>query len=143
MTASESHHYSAVSQLKSPTRMDSLNIFESSPIVKRVKISEEEEKEGLQGENLNLGENSIEGQSLVPSIRKSKRKKRKSKIMREATGEESEEVTQKVNKRHIITKTDYETNKIIELSKISKNKEELIPSAKSHNYLVEFDYGFG
>mmetsp|Transcript_27249 Transcript_27249/g.27113 ORF Transcript_27249/g.27113 Transcript_27249/m.27113 type:complete len:118 (-) Transcript_27249:42-395(-) len=117
MTNSESDPKSGMNYFKSPSRMDSLSIFESSPMLKRVKLSEEEEKV-LKEENPNPGETSANS-STGTGLRKSKRKRRKSKILREATGED-EIIPPKLYKRVPKPKIKNEICKILELDEAAK-----------------------
>ena len=143
MTNSESLYNSSTSFIKSPSRLDSLSIFESSPNLKRVKVSEEEEKAPSNIENFHLGESILNQSSKNPPLRKSKRKKKKSKILREATGEDDEEVIIPAMKRTKVTKKDNEIGKIMELSKAAQKREESIHISKSGNFLVEYEYDYG
>ncbi len=118
MTTSESDPKSAMSYAKSPSRMDSLSIFESSPVLKRVKVSEEEEKV-IPKEIFNLGESRALPSKGANILRKSKRKRKKSKILREAIGEE-EDIPPKIIKRTKMSRASNEISKIIELDELSK-----------------------
>mmetsp|Transcript_21913 Transcript_21913/g.19457 ORF Transcript_21913/g.19457 Transcript_21913/m.19457 type:complete len:149 (-) Transcript_21913:257-703(-) len=141
MTNSETNFNFSVSQIKSPSRLDSLSLFESSPNLKRIKVSEEVERTVSNAENFNLGESYLKEQFNNPPLRKSKRRKRKSKVMREATGEDEEIVITKT--KRIKSKADIEINKIIELSIAAQKREEHIPVSKSFHYLVEYEYDYG
>ena len=90
MTNSDTNAYSTA-QLKSPSRADMLSFFENSPAIKRFKVSEEEEKQSIVDENFRLDNNISAESCLVQPLRKSWRKRIKSKILREAIGELEEE----------------------------------------------------
>nr|CAH04412.1 hypothetical protein [Euplotes vannus] len=128
---------SVMSCLKSPSQLDSLSIFESSPILKRMKLSESDEKE-YSGDNFNLSESCSKASSQPQLLRKSKRKKRKSKILREAIGED-EEIPPKPVKRAKRTKVDQEISRIIALDKAAKKQEEIISRNNMNNYLGEME----
>lgn len=136
MTTSESDPKSAMSFLKSPSRTDSLSNFESSPMLKRVKLSESEEKAAPR-ENFNLSESYQKSASQPTPLRKSKRKKKKSKILREAIGED-EDIPPKPIRRAKRTKVDHEISRIISLDKAAIKQEELISINKMDNFMVEF-----
>lgn len=143
MANSDTYAYSTSTHLKSPSRVDTLSYFEASPVVKRVKISEEEEKHALAADNLVLGESCSKVSNSYPSVRKSNRKRTKSKILREASGELDEEVivsTQKPVKKNKETR---EINRIFELDAKASKREEVIPIFKNKNYLVEYHFGDG
>lgn len=118
MTTSESDPKSAMSFAKSPSRLDSLSIFESSPVLKRVKVSEEEEKE-IPKDNFNLGESRPMSSQGGNALRKSKRRRKKSKILREATGED-DDIPPKILRKPKMSRADCEISKIIELDELSK-----------------------
>lgn len=132
MTARKSNPKSVTSCLKSPSQLDSLSIFESSPMLKRVKLSESDEKE-FSGDNFNLSESCSKASSQRQPLRKSKRKKRKSKILREAIGED-EEIPPKPVKRAKKTKVDQEISRIIALDKAAKKQEEILSRNNMSNY---------
>jgi hypothetical protein len=140
MANSETYAYSSASHLKSPSRMDTISIFEASPMMKRVKISEEEEKQTPGGGGFNLGESTLSKQNIDSPVRKSKRKVKKSKILREAMGEFDEEPTLPSLKISKKSKECREANKIIELDSKAKKREEVIPGIKNDQFLVEYDF---
>lgn len=90
MTNSDTNAYSTA-QLKSPSRTDMLSYFENSPAIKRFKVSQEEEKQLIADENFQLDNNIAAEATTVQPLRKSWRKRIKSKILREAIGEIEEE----------------------------------------------------
>lgn len=140
---SETYAYSSTTNLKSPSIMDTLSVFEGSPMLKRVKISEEEEKNISKGDSFNIGESSLGFQNPALPVRKSMRKKKMSKILREAVGEEENEKIVTTTKPLKKYKESQEISKIIEMDSRSKKREEPVPQSKSHNYLVEYEYDFG
>lgn len=140
MASSETYAYSSASHLRSPSRMDTLSIFEASPMMKRVKISEEEEKQTPGGGEFSIGESAISKQNISAPVRKSKRKVKKSKILREAMGEFDEEPTLPIIKNSKKNKESREANIMIELDSIAKKREELIPVIKNDQFMVEYDF---
>jgi hypothetical protein len=143
MANSETYANSSASHMKSPSRMDTLSVFETSPMLKRVKISEEEEKQASGGVNFQLGESEMTAQSTESLLRKSKRKKKKSKILREAMGECDEEAIAAPVQSQKKCKETKEITKILELEDKVLKREEHIPVHKNQSYLVEYEYDFG
>mmetsp|Transcript_34538 Transcript_34538/g.39979 ORF Transcript_34538/g.39979 Transcript_34538/m.39979 type:complete len:98 (+) Transcript_34538:510-803(+) len=90
MDNSDTNAYST-SHLKSPSRVDTMSYLESSPALKRFKISEEEEKRSVINDNFQLGESCLPVSTTPVAIRKSSRKRMKSKILLEAIGELDED----------------------------------------------------
>ena len=140
MANSETYAYSSASHLKSPSRMDTLSIFEASPVMKRVKISEEEEKQAPGGGGFSIGESALSKQNIDAPVRKSKRKVKKSKILREAMGEFDEEPTLPTLKNSKKPRESKEVSKIIDLDSKAKKREEVIPGIKNEQFMVEFDF---
>lgn len=140
---SDTYAYSSTTNLKSPSIMDTLSIFEASPMLKRVKISEEEEKNITKGDSFNIGESSLGFQNPILPVRKSIRKKKMSKILRESVGETENEKVITTTKPFKKFKESHEISKIIEMDCKSKKREEPVPQYKSHNYLVEYEHDFG
>jgi len=123
--------------------MDTLSVFETSPMLKRVKISEEEEKQAPGGVGFQLGESEMAAQSSESMLRKSKRKKKKSKILREAMGECDDETVVTLVKNQKKSKETKEITRILDLEDKVMKREEHIPVYKNANYLVEYEYDFG
>lgn len=76
-------------------------------------------------------------------VRKSTRKRTKSKILREAIGEIDEEPVIQPLKRNKKDKETREVSKILELDRKAKKREETIPMNQDRNYLVEYIYDYG
>lgn len=89
---SETYAYSVSTHKKSPSRIDTLSCFETSPMFKRLKVSEEEEKLPLAADQFSLGDSFIQNQYSSQNPRKSSRSRTKSKILREASGEDYESI---------------------------------------------------
>lgn len=143
MANSETYAYSTSTHLKSPSRVDTLSYLETSPVIKRAKVSEEEEKHVLSGDTFVLGESCSKDSNLYPSVRKSNRKKKKSQILREASGELDEQVIVSTQRPVKKSKQTREINRILELDAKAGKREEAIPIFKNKNYLVEYHFGGG
>lgn len=140
MANSDTYACSSTTQLKSPSRADTLSYFESSPMLKRVKFSEEE-KRRLEEENFQLSDSNKSNLTATQPLRKSNRKRKKSKILREAIGElEEEEIVQ--SKKPKKKRESKEITKMLELDAKCKKREETIPQSKNKDYLVEFQHNF-
>lgn len=127
---SETNAYSSASHLKSPSRLDTFSVFETSPVLKRVKVSEEEEKHAPGGDSFMLSEFTLPSQCSSQSVRKSCRKRTKSKILREALGEGEESVLPPV--KYCKKNKEYrQINKLLELDAKTRKKEEEIQASKS------------
>lgn len=112
-------------------------------MLKRVKVSEEEEKTVPGGDHFQLTNNSGTNSSLLVPVRKSTRKRTKSKILREAIGELDEEPVIQPVRRNKKDKETREVSKFIELDRKAKKREEPIPLSQDRNYLVEYIYDYG
>jgi len=123
---SDTYAFSIASKNKSPSRLETFSCFETSPILKRVKVSEEEEKSPILNDNFSIGDSVLINKTPVQPIRKSNRRRIKSKILRELTGEdfyyiqEEKEVKTKNRKGQDIIRMQKLDEKI-------KQNEEIIP----------------
>jgi hypothetical protein len=139
---SETYAYSSATNLKSPSRIDTLSMSEASPMIKRVKISDDEEKMIVAGEPFSIGESGLGFQNPTLPVRKSMRKKKMSKILREAAGEADNESIITTIKPSKKCKESREISKIMEMNNKILKREEPLPQSKSYNCLVEYEYNY-
>ena len=139
MTNSDSYAYSST-QLKSPSRVEIFSWFENSPAIKRFKVSDEEEKQSIKNDNFKLNNNNYGESSSTQPLRKSTRKRTKSKILREAIGEIEEERQYTVVKKRNKTKGNKSIAKLMEADQFSNIKEEPIPLHKNCEFMLEYQH---
>ena len=107
-------------------------------MLKRLKVSEGEEIKAPGGDHFQLGESAMGRHSSHAPVRKSERKKTKSKILREV----EDEVIATPSNRKVGAKTKKEFTKIVELSEKAKKSEENFSGSQCRDFLVEFEYDY-
>lgn len=109
---------------------------------KRVKTAEEEEEKiPLLHDGFSIGESHLNSKSTDQLIRKSNRKRIKSKIMREVDGEVSESFKTE-SKLNLLTKGHQDIQRIKKLDDKAKKNEQLIALKEEYKYLVPYRYNY-
>ena len=153
----DTYAYSVSTHKKSPSILETFSCIETSPVPKRVKTSEDEEEEKLPilNDNFSLGESymsktqhksnqkhkSNSQKSNMNAVRKSTRKRTKSKILREACGEDYESIFSEA-KSKLGSKLSQDINKIRKIDSKVKKAHEAIPWAQHDKFLTPFKYKF-
>lgn len=107
-------------------------------MLKRVKVSEHEEVKISGMSNFQLGESAMSHHTSHAPVRKSIRKRKKSKVLREV---EEEDMTS-LPKPKSVPKSKKEFTKFSELSEKARKREEKVSAEESSELLVQFQYDF-
>ena len=109
---------------------------------KRVKTSEEEEhKLPISNDGFSIGESYLNSRAIEQSVRKSNRKRVKSKVLREADGEVFESFkTEKEIKYN--SKGHLDIQRMKKLDENAAKNDEIIPIKEDHKYLVQYKYNY-
>jgi hypothetical protein len=141
---SETYAYSATTNKRSASKLDTLSYFETSPMLKRVKTSDEEEKHlPLYNDQFSLGDSVMTKRDSKGMLRKSKRKRVISKAMLEAIGEDTETVCTQTKSKITVKLNSKYTQDITRIHKLDQKwatNEHIVPFSDANKYLVAFKH---